>query len=61
MKATLFTLLALGSFAMAEEPAVTLNDMLFTTTVPQNKANDGGIYGGIVMTISKGNDRLTTK
>lgn len=59
MKATLFTLLALGSFAMAEEPAVTLNDMLFTTTVPQDTGNSGGTYGGIVMTISKGNDRLT--
>lgn len=59
MKATLFTLLALGSFAMAEGPAVTLNDMLFTTTVPQDTGNTGGTYGGIVMTISKGNDRLT--
>lgn len=61
MKATLFTLLALGSFAMADEPAVTLSDMLFTTTVPQDKGNSGGSYGGIVMTISEDNDRLTTK
>lgn len=61
MKATLFTLLALGSFAMADEPAVTLNDMLFTTTVLEPTKNTGGSYSGIVMTISEDNDRLTTK
>lgn len=59
MKATLFTLLALGSFAMADEPAVTLNDMLFTTTVLQPTNITGGNYSGIVMTISEDNDRLT--
>lgn len=59
MKATLFTLLALGSFAMAEEPAVTLNDMFFTTTELEKTKNTGGNYSGIVMTISEDKDRLT--
>ena len=53
--------MTLGSLAMAAEPALTLNDMLFTTTVPANKANDGGGYSGIIMTISEENDRLSTK
>ena len=61
MKAAPIALLALASLALAEEPTVTLNDMLFTTAVPTDIRNDGGAYSGIVMTISRENDRLSTQ
>lgn len=54
-------LFALGGLALAVEPAITLNDMLFTTAVPADTRNDGGTYSGIVMTISRDNERLSTK